>query len=515
MTALLIALSLFGCSQAATTYVPDGYEKIQWAVDNASAGDTIIVRDGVYYENININKPHLTIKSENGSANCIVQAANSNDHVFYVTADNVTIKGFTVTGATVYPKAGICLHSTNNCRIENVIASNNYDGILLSSSSNNTIANNTASSNNDDGIDLRYSSNNIIANNTVSSNNWHGIYLYSSSNNNTIANNNALNNWHGILLSSSSNNIIANNNLSSNNRYGIHLSSSSNNIIANNNLSSNSCDGICLYYSSNNNTIANNNALNNYDGILLSSSSNNTIANNNALNNWHGIYLYSSSNNIIANNNFINNTESVYSYGSTNIWNSTSQMTYTYEGRTYTNYMGNYWSDYTGSDANNDGIGDTPYIIDSDKDNYPLMEQWEIYFEENPSVGISTDKYEYAAGDTMLINITIANPREEGEEAKFLWQLNIYDYGITRTIVDNRTIILPSEYNKTYNLIWRLPSFSVNFNASFYVAMFNKTTSDKICEDYAYWRYSGKGKGVKEDVLHEIEYMERTWAGMI
>jgi hypothetical protein len=35
---------------------------------------------------------------------------------------------------------------------------------------------------------------------------------------------------------------------------------------------------------------------------------------------------------------------------------------------------GNYWSNYNGTDTNNDNVGDTPHIIDlNNKDNYPLI----------------------------------------------------------------------------------------------------------------------------------------------
>ena len=54
--AFLILSALAGVSAARTIYVPDNYAKIQWAVDNASAGDTIIVRDGIYTENVDVKK---------------------------------------------------------------------------------------------------------------------------------------------------------------------------------------------------------------------------------------------------------------------------------------------------------------------------------------------------------------------------------------------------------------------------------------------------------------------------
>ena len=55
---------------------------------------------------------------------------------------------------------------------------------------------------------------------------------------------------------------------------------------------------------------------------------------------------------------------------------------YTYDGTAYTNYVGNYWDDYEGTDAEGDGIGDQHYSIDSKEDeseDYPLMKPYENY----------------------------------------------------------------------------------------------------------------------------------------
>ena len=299
---------------------------IQHAIDNASAGNTICVKDGTYNENVDVTKSHLTIRSENGSDVTTVTAADITDHVFNVTKDYVNISGFNVTGATVYGYAGIFLNNTEHCNISNNSATNNRHGIYLWFSSNNTLTNNTADSNIWYGIHLHYSSNNTLINNIASSHiTEYCIYLHSSSNN-TLINNTMSGNLHNLRVSGSTlshyiQNIDTSNTIDGKPIYywidshdkqipndaGYVGVVKSTNITVRNLTLKNNGQGVLFAYTSNS-MIENVTASNNHDGIFLWNSSNNTLTDNTASNNHdYGIWLNYSRNNNITGNTASNN----------------------------------------------------------------------------------------------------------------------------------------------------------------------------------------------------------------
>ena len=385
-------------AQSKTIVVPDDYPTIQAAVNSAASGDTIFVRNGYYYEHVTIAEP-LTLLGQNKYQTVI--DGNSTGNVLSISASNVTVNGFTIQRSSANGGSGIYLGDASlGSNVSGNIILYNGRGICVNSSSNNIISGNTVSSCASNGISLIQSVNNVVSGNSVTGNTQgSGVLLYGSSFN-TISNNTLNNNSDGIEFSSSdgtsygiysSNNTVSGNIVESNSFIGVAFWYSSNNFIAGNKVNSNSFYGmyICAstgatifnnsvtgngndagragidIYGSFNCTVYQNKILNNpFGGLNVDyGSEDNAIFENNIANNGVGIFIFNyAKNNIFYHNNVVSNTQQVSSDVSQNVWDNGYAS------------GGNYWSDYTGIDANADGLGDTPYVINSvNKDNFPFM----------------------------------------------------------------------------------------------------------------------------------------------
>lgn len=128
----------------------------------------------------------------------------------------------------------------------------------------------------------------------------------------------------------------------------------------------------CSTSSSNN--IYSNNIMNSNSGITFSASNQNTIFQNNIEKCGYAIKIVGSGNSFY-HNNFVDNEHQV-SISHQTLFSSDIIVAYSTNNTFDSGYPsgGNYWSDYTGTDANGDGIGDTHYAVyENHTDRYPLM----------------------------------------------------------------------------------------------------------------------------------------------
>jgi len=222
--------------------------------------------------------------------------------------------------------SGSCILIENSIvyfRIEKCNLYNSGDhpaaGIKLNNTNNGQVTDNVCSPNNS-GISLYASHNNTISGNIVDHNDYCGILL-NDGDNNTISGNSIYYNSWGIIL---------------------HVGGAENNNIMGNTIVSNQI-GITTW------------SFVRYNNITRNIIHNNT---------FYGIEFKGgpSGNNDVYFNCFEDNGVHANDGASNNKWDNGT--------------IGNYWDDYTGSDSDNNGIGDIPYNIAGSagsQDNFPLM----------------------------------------------------------------------------------------------------------------------------------------------
>ena len=192
MTASVLWVSTSGRAGAAGSEA-DPYRSIQDAINHAGAGATIMVRAGVYTENLDITRggsaeEPLRLVSSDGRGAAEIRPADQNQDTIEVSrADNVVIDGFAVRGPTSSSANAVHIHAhisgsifdpaTNvvvqNCNVTALAG----DGIKISKAENISILNNTVtgSTGGEEAIDAVGVHHLVIAHNDVSNANAIGI----------------------------------------------------------------------------------------------------------------------------------------------------------------------------------------------------------------------------------------------------------------------------------------------------------------------------------------------------
>jgi len=372
LTAASLAALMPAKAQARTIIVPDDYPTIQTAINAASTGDTVFFRKGTYDGPINqtlVIDKSISLIGENAEDTVIklhpiynVTWIFATPFFDYTDAIRIDANDVTIFNLTLTYIGHIRINGERVQIVGNSIRSQSTSTGLILKGSNCSVANNFVL-----GTITLESGSNIIAQNE-----FNALQIMSA-NNNFIESNNF--NYLGIY--SSTGNIISKNNVSTELvSYAVSLVNSSHNVFHYNNV-----------------TVS---AWNTNVGIE-SNSRDNTFYMNGFFYDYANLDVHPDFDRLYNNKKLVSSYFAGNSI-STNFWDNGKE--------------GNYWQNYNGTDANRDGIGDTPYVInENNTDNYPLMRPLNVSLAPptitpfpNPAVNLLRIKFVSSSNQTYNVS---------------------------------------------------------------------------------------------------------------